>query len=159
MSKDAAKDVLVAATNESPADLETWRALIEFYIRVNRFDDAVAACDLALTKLPNNDEVTTLKAQAMVLKSTTAGDSDLRPLIDALSKDPANAPQVEMLARSRMRGRLSNPRSRSSPSSRRWRISIPSSIRCSRSWCRRISRSARRTMLQPRLTLDGRPPK
>ena len=57
VSKDAARDLLAAATDQSPNDADAWRALIEFYIRTNQFDDAIVAADKGLAKLPNNKEL------------------------------------------------------------------------------------------------------
>jgi tetratricopeptide (TPR) repeat protein len=96
-NKDDAKNLLAMATQDSPQDLGAWRSLIEFYIRNNQPDQAIAAADQALAKLPNNDQLTTLRAQATALVSSKSGQSDLGPLIDSLSKDPRNAAQVEML--------------------------------------------------------------
>ncbi len=97
VSKEAARDQLLSATNSSPDDLDAWRALVEFYIRNNQFDDAIVAADKGLAKLPNNEALMMLKAQATALTATKSGQSDLRPLIEALAKDPNNAAQVEML--------------------------------------------------------------
>ena len=97
LSKDAARDLLAAAADQSPNDADAWRALIEFYIRTNQFDGAIAAADKGLAKLPDNKKLSTLKAQAKALASTKSNPDDLRPLIDALSEDPENAAQVEML--------------------------------------------------------------
>jgi tetratricopeptide (TPR) repeat protein len=97
VNKDAAREQFIAATNASPKDVDAWRELAEFYIRDNRFDDAIATADAGLKNIPNNDALTTIKAQAMALRSTKNGQNDLRPLIEALSKDPKNAAQVEML--------------------------------------------------------------
>ena len=134
VSKQAAQDELLAATAASADDPNAWTALVEFYIRNNQFDDAIKACDTALLKLPNNDAIATLKAQASALAQAKVDPSDLHPLIEALAKDPKNAAQVEMLKTIQDARRRSSRRSRWSPSSRRWPTSIRTTGLFRNSW-------------------------
>ncbi|HEX3356841.1 MAG TPA: tetratricopeptide repeat protein [Tepidisphaeraceae bacterium] len=97
VSKETAHQELLNATNQSPGDPAAWKGLIEFSIRQNDFDDAIAAADNALAKLPNNGDLKQLKTEAAAMKSTNADQSNLQPLIDALSNDPHNAAEVERL--------------------------------------------------------------
>jgi predicted Zn-dependent protease len=97
VSKETAHQELVNATNESPNDPDAWKGLIQFAIRQNDFDEAIASADKALAKLPNEGELKQLRAEAAALKSTSTDQSNLQPLIDALSNDPHNAAEVERL--------------------------------------------------------------
>jgi predicted Zn-dependent protease len=97
VSKDDARDLLVATADQAPTDENAWRTLVEFYIRTNQFDAATSAADKALANIPNDKRIASLKSQAKALAAAQTNPNDLRPLIEALGDDPENAPQVELL--------------------------------------------------------------
>lgn len=106
---DVATTHYAAATKAAPADATTWRERIGYLMRTARAGDAVAVADEALQTLPQNASLQSLKAYAAASANLVNGQPDLQPLIDDLSKDPANARSLAtaQLLQEEAAGRLS----------------------------------------------------
>lgn len=96
-SKEAAAGLYKQAVDANPTDPDLWRALVAFQFRQSHFDQAAATCDCALAKLPGNEDLASLKVQALALR-TTGGGVDTDALVAELSKDPRNAAARDSLA-------------------------------------------------------------
>ncbi|HEV2296476.1 MAG TPA: tetratricopeptide repeat protein [Tepidisphaeraceae bacterium] len=100
-----------AATTAAPADVQTWRERIGYLMRAARAGEAVAVADEALRVLPNDPALQSLKAYAAASANVASGEPDLQPLIDDLSRDPANTRSLAtaQLLQEEAAGRLSKP--------------------------------------------------
>lgn len=99
-SKADALKLLRQATAAAPTDPVLWRELAAMQMRQNQFDQAAATCDAALAKIPGNEDLASLKNQAMALRMADGGKGtvDTDALIAELSKDPNNAAARDSLA-------------------------------------------------------------
>ena len=88
---DAATAAYAAATTAAPTEATTWRERVGYLMRTARANEAAAVADEALKALPGNASLQSLKAYAAASANIASGQPDLQPLIDDLSKDPANA--------------------------------------------------------------------
>lgn len=97
-SKDTAAGLFREAVNANPSDADLWRALVGFQLRQNQFEQAAATCDAALAKLPGNEDLTSLKTEALALRTNNGTPVDTEALIAELAKDPRNAAAHDSLA-------------------------------------------------------------
>ncbi|HEY0010227.1 MAG TPA: tetratricopeptide repeat protein, partial [Tepidisphaeraceae bacterium] len=72
-------------------------ALIDYLLRRRDFTQAIAACRDAVAKLPTSTALASRLLESQALARQTRTPSNLEPLINALSQDPARAAEVEAL--------------------------------------------------------------